>query len=117
MLRKILWYYEGFTLTELLVTLMIIAVLFGLTTLSLQGLLVQAHSVGDEAERRSVEEAIQVYIAVDVSGGTVSLPARDAPAVIQSDDGDAPFAVYLQDLPTRCSYTWTSDGLLTQECP
>ena len=117
MLRKMLWGGEGFTLTELLVTLMITGVLVGSTAAIFQDFLVQTQALGDEMERRTVETAIKAYIALDVLGRNGLLPAREAPAVIESGDEDAPFAVYLQGLPTRCRYAWTLDGLVTQECP
>jgi len=117
MLRKILWGGEGFTLTELLVNLMLTGVLVGSTAVIFQDFLVQTQALGDELERRTVETAIEAYIALDVLGGNGLLPAREIPAVIGSNDEDAPFAVYLQGLPTRCRYAWTLDGLVTQECP
>ena len=110
MLRKVLWYDEGFTLPELLITLAILSILTGVVTLGLRAPMSRARSISVDAERKAVQTAIDSYMA---HNGLDEIEERVGPAVIQSDDEDVPFTDYLRDLPTMYAYTWTSDGSIS----
>lgn len=106
---------EGFTLVELLVAISILAVLFGIATLALGGVGANAESNVNDAELGVVQSAVDIYMADETID---SITARTTAAVIDSGDSDAPFNVYLRSMPTKCQYTWTSAGELTQDsCP
>lgn len=105
----------GFTLVELLVAIGILAVLFGIVSLSLSGVGSDAENTVNDAELGVVQSAVDIYIADET---VASIPDRTSPAVINSGDSDAPFNVYLRSMPTKCQYTWTAEGIVTQDsCP
>ncbi len=102
----------GFTLVELLVTLAILGVLFGIVTLTLSGVGTDAENTTALAECGVVQSAMDIYLAADTSN---SFPARTTAAVIASSDisgagADAPFGTYLRGLPTEFTYTWTASS-------
>ncbi len=101
----------GFTLVELLVTIAILAVLFGVVTLSLTGVGSSAEATVIDAECGVVQSAADIYLAED-TGHTIT--ARDSGSADVIDSGDADFAdEYLRDLPTSYTYSWTTDGDVT----
>ena len=107
----------GFTLIELLVTISILAVLFGIVALSLTGVASSATTQVNAAELGVVQSAVDIYMAVQNSS---TITARTTADEIESGDisGDAPFATYLRQLPTRCQYTWNTSGTVSQgTCP
>jgi len=97
----------GFTLVELLVTIAILAVLFGVVTLSLSGVGSDAEDTTKVAECGVVQSAADIYLAEEPSNAITPRGSGSA-AVINS--GDVEFDVYLRDLPTSYTYWWTSDG-------
>lgn len=106
---------QGFTLVELLVTISILAVLFGVVTLTLTGVGSNAEATTESAELGVVQSAVDIYMA-DNNAGTMT--ARTTAAQITSSDTDADFNIYLRSMPTRCDYTWTATGDVTQDsCP
>ena len=63
MFKKLFTQEEGFTLVELLVTIAILAVLFGITTLTLSGVGADAQTTVMRCEFAVVQSAIDIYIA------------------------------------------------------
>jgi prepilin-type N-terminal cleavage/methylation domain-containing protein len=105
----------GFTLVELLVTIAILALLFGIAALGLGGLTVNSDTQLRAAELAVVQSAVDIHMAVNAgTGGVATIPARTTAATISSTDTDAPFKTYLRQLPTSYTYTWTTDGLVSQ---
>ena len=101
----------GFTLIELLVTLAILALLFGITTLTLGGVGASTQSDGCAAEHHVVQSAIDIYLAENP--GVVLTEGTNTTI----SNGDGQFADYLRDTTTGL-YSWTSAGDLTAgTCP
>ena len=101
----------GFTLVELLVTIAVLAALYGIITLALGGVGSNAQSEICAAEYHTVQSAIDIYIAenpdVVLSAGTDTTISN----------GDGQFADYLRDT-TLGLYSWTAEGVLTAgTCP
>jgi len=111
MLKNLIKEEGGFTLVELLVTIAILAVLFGVVTLSLTGVGSDAANTVANAECGVVQSAADIYLAED---STNTFSARTTQDVITTTDtesgGDAPFGTYLRDLPTEYEYTWESSA-------
>ena len=112
MFRKFFEAEEGFTLIELLVTIAIMAVLFGIVTLTLSGVGDNATDSLKIAECAVVQSAADIYLAANPGSG---ITLRGAAAVIDSGDLDAEFMIYLRDLPTSYTYSWAASGDVT--CP
>jgi prepilin-type N-terminal cleavage/methylation domain-containing protein len=102
----------GFTLVELLVTIAILGVLFGIVTLTLSGVGSDAEDTVKVAECAVVQSAADIWLAEDT---TNSITLRGSAAVVASADSDAEFKGYLRDLPTSYTYTWTVAGDVS--CP
>jgi prepilin-type N-terminal cleavage/methylation domain-containing protein len=103
----------GFTLVELLVTIAILAILFGIVTLTLSGVGDDAQTSVCDAEYQVVQSAIDIFQAahpgVPTSEGTDS--------VISGTVAATDFTDYLRG-DTVGEYTWTTAGVLTAgDCP
>lgn len=102
---------NGFTLVEVLVTLAVLAALFGIITLTLSGLGPEAQTDACTAEYHIVESAIEIYQAENP--GASLTPSTNTTI----SNGDGEFADYLRGT-TEGLYSWTADGVLTAgECP
>jgi prepilin-type N-terminal cleavage/methylation domain-containing protein len=101
----------GFTLVELLVTLAIMAGLFSIATIALNGVGASAQTDVCAAEYQVVESAIEIYMTENP--GVSLTPGTDTTI----SHGDGEFADYLRGT-TAGLYSWTSDGVLTAgTCP
>lgn len=111
MFRKFFEAEEGFTLIELLVTIAIMAVLFGIVTLTLSGVGDNAEDAVIVAECSVVQSAADIWLAADTSN---TITERAAGSVDVIDTGDAGFAdAYIRDLPTSYEYYWDANGDVT----
>jgi prepilin-type N-terminal cleavage/methylation domain-containing protein len=122
MMKKLFKAEGGFTLVELLVTIAILAVLFGVVTLSLGGIGSDAESTVNNAELGVVQSAIDIYLA-EYNTDTVNAfdDGSGAPACLDSDpelgtqDGSAVnLSRYLRDVDSNCKYEWGADGAVSQ---
>ena len=69
---------EGFTLTELLIVIVILAVLAGVVIFSMRGVTSEARQASCATERRTVESAVDSYILLNGN----PLPTLDEEALI-----------------------------------
>ncbi len=100
----------GFTLVELLVTIAILAVLFGITTLTLSGVGSNATSVTCAAEVSVVQSAIDIYLAADAATVVAGSGVKVGPTTTG-------FGKYLRS-ESLGLYSWDTAGVLTPgTCP
>ena len=109
---------KGFTLIELLVVVGIIVALAAVIV----PLVIQFAGKGEEGA--NANEAAVVQAAIDtLMADTTSLAvtARTVAAVVAAADTlgtSGTMGAYIRDMPSICSYTWTTTGLATQaSCP
>jgi len=111
MFTKLFKHEGGFTLVELLVTIAILAMLFGITTLTLSGLGDGAQDTVCAAEVAVVQSAIDIYMAENPG---IALSAGTDTTI---SNGDGQFADFLRGT-TLGLYSWTTTGILTAgTCP
>jgi len=110
MMSKLFKSEGGFTLVELLVTIAILGVLFGIVSLTLSGVGSNAEDTVKVAECAVVQSAADIYLAENTAN---TITARAAAATITAASADAEFKVYLRDLPTAYTYSWTAAGEVT----
>ena len=113
MLKKLHRAEGGFTLVELLVTIAILAVLFGVVTLSLTGVGSDAQTTVCDAEVAVVQSAMDIYLAEDSSN---TIGAQSTASTIS--EGSSGFQQYLRGT-TVGTYTWDAggDNLSQGTCP
>jgi len=111
MLRKLRKGQRGFTLVELLVTIAILATLFGIVTLALNGLTADSTTALKAAELAQVQSAVDIYLA-DNYPTTTTVAAQTASGFVTSG---ADFAAFMRSLPSQYSYTWDTDGNVAQQ--
>ncbi|TFG50393.1 MAG: prepilin-type N-terminal cleavage/methylation domain-containing protein [Anaerolineales bacterium] len=113
MFKKLFNKEDGFTLVELLVTIAILAVLFGITTLTLSGVGANAKNTVCLSEVAVVQSAMDIYLAADA---TNTIAVSGAAATIS--EAATGFQQYLRGT-TKGLYTWAAggDSLLQTSCP
>ena len=122
MLKKFHKAQGGFTLVELLVTIAILAVLFGVVTLTLTGVGSDAEDTVNAAEKAVVQSAIDIHMA-DNNLGTIDQltpeECLDGSEVIFDDSDnttDDTIGQYLRlETSSQCEYGWTDTGLVSQD--
>ena len=102
---------SGFTLVELLVTIAILGLLFGIITLTLNGVGGNTQTEVCNAEYHVVQDAIEIYM---VENPGVALSTGTDTTI---SNGDGQFADFLRGT-TVGLYSWTTAGVLTAgTCP
>ena len=99
---------EGFTLGELLVVIAIMTILVAVAVGSFTGLIGSGTNESKVYEYEAVQTAVEAYLAVS---GTSSLTAQAVGAAVDSSDV---FSQYMRRLPTKYTYTWDANGVVTQ---
>ena len=107
MFKKLFYKEDGFTLVELLVTIAIVSILFGITTLSLSGIASQAQADMCDNEVYIVQSAIDIWNAAN-PGTPIALRTELLAGVIDPDVGTT-FEDYLKTTTTG-HYWWGADG-------
>jgi prepilin-type N-terminal cleavage/methylation domain-containing protein len=124
MMKKLFKAEGGFTLVELLVTIAILAVLFGVVTLSLSGIGSDAEDTVNAAELGVVQSAFDILIAEKnlSTGASGDISAQNDCTHIDSDTTVATYSIgdYLREetltgAQTKCGYTWDVNGVVTQD--
>ena len=111
MFKRLFREESGFTLVELLVTIAIMGVLFGIVTLALNGLANPGETNAKAAELDAVQTAVDIYLATNYPTITVVTEQTTSGPVTSGAD----FAAYLRSLDTKYSYTWDTDGNVSQQ--
>jgi prepilin-type N-terminal cleavage/methylation domain-containing protein len=111
MFNKLFKAEGGFTLVELLVTIAILGVLFGIVTLTLSGVGTDAEAKVKIAECAVVQSAIDIHMATTNTGSITERVIGLIAVIADADDVD--FEAHLRSLPTRYTYWWTTTGALT----
>lgn len=114
MFKRLMEGEKGFTLVELLVTISILAVLFGIVSLSLSGVGANAETTVNDAEEAVVQSAVDIGIA----DNNIDPVATQTSACLTGSETLATGVTigdYLRiDGTSKCQYSWTDDGTVTQ---
>ena len=117
MFKRLMEGEKGFTLVELLVTISILAVLFGIVTLTLGNVGANAESTTCDAELGVVQSAVDIYMAVE---NLDTLPSGEQVSDAQITSGSTTWGDrYLRSMPTQGDYNVAADGTVTAgtDCP
>ena len=115
MFKKLFTQEEGFTLVELLVTIAIVSILFGITTLTLSGVSTKAKTDMCANEVYVVQSAIDIWNAANPSS---AIAANDVTAATVGPGSPATFGTYLKTTSAGL-YLWDAGGvnLAQNSCP
>ena len=110
MLVKLRKGQQGFTLVELLVTIAILGTLFGIVTLSLNGITTSSTTSLKAAELALVQTAADIYLADNYPGAVIVAQGTSGPVT-----SGATFAGFLRSTPSTYNYTWDAAGNIAQQ--
>ena len=124
---KLLRGKSGFTLVELLIVIGIIGILAGVVLSNIGRFSGSGATEANSTELQNLQTAVDLYMAdngVTVVEVLASPGTDDFSSAGTADLDPDPIATaylysnYLRTNPTRCTYSWTGAGLVTQEtCP
>ena len=112
---------QGFTLIELLVVVTILGILAAIVTLSLVGLTSHANVEACNSEYKTVQAALDAYIAdnqLSVALSPLAVPANPTndmttPVPLYNANPTAASPNYTRNGKTQFSYTWDANGKIT----
>jgi len=113
MFNKLFKAEGGFTLVELLVTIAILGVLFGIVTLTLSGVGSDAQGAVCDTETFLVQSAIDIYLAKDATNTVADAAAAKITGTVPAVDA---YTDYLRGTTTG-TYTITSNIAAQTACP
>ncbi len=106
---------RGFTLVELLVVIGILAALAAVVVPNVGRFAGSGDTAANQTEASTVQAGMDLYMA-DTASTSVTALAVETNNFSASDP--VLYPGYIRQNPTKCSYTWDINGLITQgTCP
>lgn len=108
---------KGFTLVELLVVIGIIATLGAIAIPNVARFVAPAEAAADDSEFGRVQAAMDMYIAVQTPPSPM-VPENTVASNNFASSNPVLYPDFMREPSTRCAYTWTDTGQMTQvSCP